>query len=163
MQGDVVGSSRAERFRAAERRIGRVTHALDDLIAVPGTPVRVGLDPIIGLIPVVGDVVSGIVGAWVIGEAARFGVPRIVVGRMVVNLAVDLAIGAIPLLGDLFDVAFRSNTRNLALFRRHALEPDASNRGDQAFFLGLALLVVGVVWLILTALGAIWQVLRTEI
>lgn len=163
MQGDVVGSSRAERFRAAERRIGRVTHALDDLIAVPGTPVRVGLDPIIGLIPVVGDVVSGIVGAWVIGEAARFGVPRIVLGRMVVNLAVDLAIGAIPLLGDLFDVAFRSNTRNLALFRRHALEPDASTRGDQAFFLGLALLVVGVVWLILTALGAIWQVLRTEI
>ena len=163
MQGDVVGSSRAERFRAAERRIGRVTHALDDLIAVPGTPVRVGLDPIIGLIPVVGDVVSGIVGAWVIGEAARFGVPRIVLGRMVVNLAVDLAIGAIPLLGDLFGVAFRSNTRNLALFRRHALEPDASTRGDQAFFLGLALLVVGVVWLILTALGAIWQVLRTEI
>ena len=163
MQGDVVGSSRAERFRAAERRIGRVTHALDDLIAVPGTPVRVGLDPIIGLIPVVGDVVSGIVGAWVIGEAARFGVPRIVLGRMVVNLAVDLAIGAIPLLGDLFDVAFRSNTRNLALFRRHALEPDASTRGDQAFFVGLALLVVGVVWLILTALGAIWQVLRTEI
>jgi hypothetical protein len=82
---------------------------------------------------------------------------------MVVNLVVDLAIGAIPLLGDLYDVAFRSNSRNLALFRRHALEPDASTRGDQAFFAGVALLVVGVLWLILTALGAVWQVLQTEI
>ena len=163
IEGDVVGVSRAERFRAVERRIGRVTHALDELVAVPGTPVRVGLDPIVGLIPVVGDVVSGIVGAWVIGEAARFGVPRIVLGRMVVNLAVDVAIGAIPLLGDLYDVAFRSNSRNLALFRRHALEPDASTRGDQAFFLGLLLLMVGVVWLFLTAVGAVWEVLQTAL
>lgn len=161
--GDVTGASRTERFRAAERRIERVTHALDELIGIPGTPVKVGLDPIIGLIPVVGDAVSAIVGAWVIGEAARFGIPRIVLGRMVVNLVIDLVIGAIPLLGDLYDVAFRSNSRNLALFRRHALEPDASTRGDQAFFAGVALLVVGVLWLILTALGAVWRVLQTEL
>ena len=163
IEGDVVGASRTERFRAAERRIGRVTHTLDELIGIPGTPIKVGLDPIVGLIPVVGDAVAGIVGAWVIGEAARFGIPRVVLARMVVNLVVDLAIGAIPLLGDLYDVAFRSNSRNLALFRRHALEPDASTRSDQAFFAGLALLVIGVLWLILTALGALWQVLQTEI
>lgn len=163
IEGDVVGASRTERFRAAERRIARVTHWLDELIRIPGTPVKVGLDPIVGLIPVVGDAVAGVVGAWVIAEAARFGIPRIVLARMVVNLVVDLAIGAIPLLGDLYDVAFRSNSRNLALFRRHALEPDASTRGDQAFFLGLALLVVGLLWLILTAIGAVWQVLQTEI
>ena len=163
IEGDVIGASRAERFRAAERRIERVTHVLDELIGIPGTPVKVGLDPIVGLIPVVGDAVAGIVGAWVIAEAARFGIPRIVLARMVVNLVVDLAIGAIPLLGDLYDVAFRSNSRNLALFRRHALEPDASTRGDQAFFVGLGLLVVGMLWLIATVLGAIWQVLQTEI
>jgi len=163
LEGDVVGATRAERFRAAERRIGRVTHALDELIAVPGTPIRVGLDPIVGLIPIVGDAVAGVVGAWVIGEAARFGIPRIVVGRMVVNLVVDLAIGAIPVLGDLFDVAFRANSRNLALFRRHALEPDASTRGDQAFFVGVVLLLVGVVWLMLTAIGAVWQFLTTTV
>ena len=163
IEGDVVGASRAERFRAAERRIGRVTHALDELVAVPGTSVRVGLDPIIGLIPVVGDAVAGIVGVWVIGEAARFGIPRLVLGRMIVNLVVDLAIGAIPLLGDLFDVAFRSNSRNLGLFRRHALEPEASTRGEQTFFVGLLLLLVGVVWLVLTAIGAVWQVLQTEL
>jgi hypothetical protein len=163
IEGDVVGTSRTERFRAAERRIERVTHALDELIGIPGTPIKVGLDPIVGLIPVVGDAVAGVVGAWVIGEAARFGIPRVVLARMVVNLVVDLAIGAIPLLGDLYDVAFRSNSRNLALFRRHALEPDASTRGDQAFFAGLALLVIGVLWLLLTAFGALWQVLQTEI
>jgi len=163
IEGDVVGASRTERFRAAERRIERVTHALDELIGIPGTPIKVGLDPIVGLIPVVGDAVAGVVGAWVIGEAARFGIPRVVLTRMVVNLVVDLAIGAIPLLGDLYDVAFRSNSRNLALFRRHALEPDASTRGDQAFFAGLALLVIGVLWLLLTAFGALWQVLQTEI
>ncbi len=163
IEGEVIGASRSERFHAAERRIERVTHALDELVGIPGTSVKVGLDPIVGLIPVVGDVVSGVVGAWVIGEAARFGIPRIVLARMVVNLTVDVVIGAIPFLGDLYDIAFRSNSRNLALFRRHALEPEASTRGDQAFFVGIALLMVGVLWLIVTAIGAVWQALQTEL
>jgi hypothetical protein len=152
---EVVGSSRAERFGAAERRIGRVTKLLDELVAVPGTSVRVGLDPIVGLIPVVGDAVAAGVGIWVIGEAARFGIPRVVLARMVLNLLVDLGIGAIPLIGDLYDVAFRSNARNLELFRRHALDPDASTRGLRAFFVGLGLLVIGLAWFLLTALGAV--------
>lgn len=153
--GQVVGMSRAERFHAAERRIGRVTRILDELIGVPGTPIKVGLDPIVGLIPVVGDAVAAGVGAWVIAEAARFGVPRIVLGRMVLNLLVDLGVGAIPVIGDLYDVVFRSNTRNLELFRRHALDPDASTRGERAFFAGLLLVVVGILWLALAAFGAL--------
>jgi hypothetical protein len=163
IRGEVTGASRSERFHAAERRIERVTHALDELVGIPGTPVKVGLDPIVGLIPVVGDVISGIVGTWVIAEAARFGIPRIVIARMTVNLVVDLAIGLIPFLGDLYDIAFRSNSRNLALFRRHALEPETSTRGEASFFIGVALLAVGVLWLILTAIGAVWQVLQTEL
>jgi hypothetical protein len=162
-QGEVVGASRAERFAASERRIKRVTTMLDELVAVPGTSQRVGIDPLIGLIPVVGDAVAAGVGLWVIGEAARFGVPRIVLGRMVVNLLLDLAIGAIPLLGDLYDVAFRSNSRNLALFRRHALDPDASTRREQGFFIGLLALLIGIVWLLLTAVGAIWTWLTTTV
>jgi hypothetical protein len=159
--GEVFGASRAERFAAAERRIGRVTHVLDELVTVPGTSQRVGLDPVVGLIPVVGDAVAAGVGLWVIAEAARFGIPRLVLGRMLVNLVVDLVIGAIPLLGDLYDVAFRSNSRNLSLFRRHALDPDASTRGERTFFLGLLLVLVGGVWLMLTVLGAVWQFLTT--
>ena len=163
IKGEVIGASRSERFHAAERRIERVTHALDELVGIPGTSVKVGLDPVVGLIPVVGDIIGAVVGAWVIGEAARFGIPRIVLARMSVNLVVDLAIGAIPFLGDLYDFAFRSNSRNLALFRRHALEPETSTRGEGAFFLGLALLVIGVLWLILTTIGAVWRVLQTEL
>jgi hypothetical protein len=163
IEGEIVGASRAERFAAAERRIGRVTHVLDELVTVPGTSQRVGLDPVVGLIPVVGDAVAAGVGLWVIGEAARFGVPRVVLGRMLVNLVVDVAIGAIPLLGDLFDFAFRSNSRNLALFRRHALDPSASTRGDRMFFFGLLLALLGAAWLLVLALGELWRLLTTPI
>jgi uncharacterized protein DUF4112 len=159
--GEIIGPSRAERFRAAERRIGRVTHMLDELVGVPGTPIKVGLDPVVGLIPVVGDAVAAGVGAWVIAEAARFGVPRLVLGRMVLNLLVDLGIGAIPLIGDVYDAFFRSNSRNLDLFRRHALDRDASTTGERAFFAGLLLVVVGFLWLAIVALGALIDWLAT--
>jgi hypothetical protein len=159
--GEVVGASRAERFHAAEARISRVTKLLDELIGVPGTPIKIGLDPVIGLIPVVGDAVAAGVGAWVIAEAARFGIPRVVLGRMVLNLLVDLGIGAIPILGDIYDALFRSNSRNLELFRRHALDPDASTRGERAFFAGLLLVIVGILWLAFVALGAIIDWLAT--
>jgi hypothetical protein len=134
---------------------------LDDVVRVPGTDLRVGLDPVIGLVPVVGDAVSALAGAWVIAEAARFGIPRIVLARMTVNLLVDLGIGAIPLLGDVYDVVFRSNARNLDLFRRHALDPGATTRGERTFFLGLVALIVGVVWLALVLLGVALDWLST--
>jgi hypothetical protein len=150
VQGDVVGASRAERFAGVEARIRRVTDVLDELVPIPGTGQRFGLDPLVGLIPVVGDVVGALVGLWVIGEATRFGVPRIVVARMTVNLLVDLAIGIIPFIGDLFDIVSRSNSKNLELFRTHALDPDASTAGHQAFFVGVILVVVGAIWLVTT-------------
>jgi hypothetical protein len=152
--GEVIGPSRRERFAAVEARIHRVTHMLDELVPIPGSGQRVGLDPVIGLIPIVGDVVAAGVGSWVILEATRFGIPRVVVGRMVINLVVDLAIGAIPIFGDIYDVVSHSNTRNLNLFRKHALDPGASTRGQQAFFAGLVLLLVGILWLAVTLLGA---------
>ena len=148
-----MGASRAERFAAAERRIGRMTHLLDELIEVPGTSIKVGLDPVIGLIPVAGDALSALAGGWVILEASRFGLPRVILARMVVNLALDLGIGAIPFLGDAYDLVFRSNSRNLDLFRKHALDPAASTRGEQALFIGLGLLIVGIVWLVVMAMS----------
>ena len=150
-----MGTSRAERFAAAERRIGRMTHLLDELIEVPGTSIKLGLDPVIGLIPVAGDALSALAGGWVILEASRFGLPRVVLARMVVNLALDLGIGAIPLLGDAYDLLFRSNSRNLELFRKHALDPAASTRGEQALFIGLGLLIVGIVWLVVMAMSTL--------
>jgi hypothetical protein len=149
--GTVVGRSRAERFRDAERRIGRISRLLDDLVPIPGTSHRVGLDPVIGLIPGAGDLVSAIAGGWIILEAVRFGIPGVVLLRMGWNTAVDLAVGAIPILGDVFDVAFRSNARNLELFRRHALDPAATTAEHWTFLAGLVALVVGLLWLLWTA------------
>ena len=148
IRGEVIdGSSRADRFEAAATRIGRVTHVMDELVPIPGTNQRVGVDPLVGLIPVVGDVLAAIAGGWVILEAARFGVPRIALARMVFNFSVDLLIGLIPLIGDIFDIVSRSNTANLAIFRRHALDPDATTTDHRLFFVGLAVLLVGLVWL----------------
>lgn len=153
LAGEVVGESRSERFRAFERRYAAVSRVLDDLVPIPGTNQRIGLDPVIGLVPWVGDLISAGVGFWLIAEAARFRIPTVVLVRMVLNTLVDLAAGAIPILGDLFDVVSRSNSRNLALFRRHATDPDASTTSHTAFLAGLLLLVVGLVWLVAVAIG----------
>jgi hypothetical protein len=128
-----------------------MSRLLDDLVPIPGTSHRVGLDPVIGLIPGAGDVVSAIAGGWIILEAVRFGIPGVVLLRMAWNTAVDLAVGAIPILGDVFDVAFRSNRRNLELFRRHALDPAASTAEHWSFVAGLAVLAVGLLWLLWSA------------
>jgi len=153
VRGEVVGDRRAIQFAAFERRFAAVTRVMDELVAIPGTSIRVGLDPIVGLVPVVGDAISAVVGFWLIAEASRFGIPRIVVGRMIANTLVDMAVGSIPVLGDLFDVASRSNSRNLALFRRHALDSTASTRGEKLALAGIVLLLVGLLWLVAIAIG----------
>lgn len=153
VSGPVVGSSRTERFAAFERRYAAVSRVLDDLVPIPGTNQRIGLDPVIGLVPWVGDAISAGVGLWLIAEAARFRIPTVVLLRMVLNTLVDLAAGAIPVLGDLFDVVSRSNRRNLELFRRHATDPDASTTRHTAFLAGLLLVFVAILWLLATAIG----------
>lgn len=153
VSGPVVGPSRGERFHAFERRYAAVSRILDDLVAIPGTKQRVGLDPVIGLIPWIGDLVSAGVGFWLIAEAARFRIPSVVLVRMVLNTLVDLAVGAIPILGDLLDVVSRSNRKNLELFRRHATDAYASTTEHRVFLAGLVLVVVGIIWLIAVFLG----------
>jgi hypothetical protein len=148
-----MGDYRTERLKAAERRIAAMSHVLDDLVEIPGTGRRIGVDPVLGLVPVVGDAVSALASIWVIAEAARFRLPPIVLARMILNAVVDLVIGAIPVVGDLFDFVAKANSRNLALFRRHATDPNASTADQKAFFAGLVLLVVGLVWLMAQLVG----------
>ncbi len=144
---------RTERVIAAERRIGAVAHLLDDIVRVPGTSTRVGLDPIIGLVPFLGDIVSGIVSAWIVVEAARFRLPTIVLVRMILNTGLDFTIGLVPFLGDLFDLAFKANTRNLELFHRHATDPGASTAGSTALVAGVVLVFVGMLWAGIVLIG----------
>lgn len=148
-----LAAGRPTDVAAAEKRIASVARLLDELVTIPGTRHRVGLDSVVGIIPGAGDIVAAGVGVWILLEAARFHLPPIVLARMIVNLVVDLAVGAVPILGDLFDVAFRSNSRNLALFRRYASEPAASTAAERAFFVALLVVLAAVMWLVAAAFG----------
>jgi hypothetical protein len=94
-------------------------HLLDSAVPVPGTRFRVGLDPLIGLIPVVGDVVGGAASLGVLFLAVQYRVPSKVIGIMVVNVAVDTLVGGVPVVGDVFDFVWKANERNYALLKRH--------------------------------------------
>jgi hypothetical protein len=107
--------SRAERIA----RIEWLSTLLDTAIVVPGTPIRFGLDALIGLVPGIGDAITTLLALYIVGEARALGAPRILIARMLANVALDGVVGAVPIAGDLFDVAWRANRRNVALLRQH--------------------------------------------
>ena len=104
---------------AIRRRVEAMEQVLERSFRIPGTNYPIGLDSIIGLVPVVGDLITAGMGAYIVWEARNLGLPKWKLWRMGGNIAFDTAIGAIPLLGDAFDLAFRSNTRNLRIIKRH--------------------------------------------
>ena len=121
----------------------RVARMLDSALPVPGTSFRFGLDPILGLIPGLGDLVSPLFTLGMLFQARDLGVPRVVQLRMIFNVAIDVLTGFVPLIGDLFDFAWKANNRNLALLERHAYEEHEPSAGDWAFVVVcVALLVV---------------------
>ncbi|MFZ5623832.1 MAG: DUF4112 domain-containing protein [Gemmatimonadota bacterium] len=126
------------------RRFRALAWLLDEAIAIPGTRYRVGVDAIVGLVPGVGDVAGGIVGGYGILVAFRAGVSRAVVLRMVGNILLDALVGQLPILGDLFDVAFKSNIRNRDLIDRYLANPTGTARASRALIIGIlaALLVL---------------------
>ncbi len=103
----------------ALRRLEVLAHWLDGAFRLPGTRWRFGLDGLLGLIPGAGDSLTALVGAYIILEAWRAGAPPAVIARMLGNIGLDWAVGSVPLLGDLFDFAFKSHRRNVELLRRH--------------------------------------------
>jgi hypothetical protein len=122
---------------------------LDDLIRVPGTNIGIGLDPIIGLIPGVGDIIGGVMSSYILLVAMQEGAPTSVLIRMLGNIALDSVVGVVPVVGDLFDVGVKSNRRNVDLLERYLGAPrqtKAASRGVVALImLALVLLIVGVV------------------
>jgi hypothetical protein len=158
--GRVTRLPRTESERS--RSLGEVemlAWLLDNSIPVPGTGRRFGIDALIGFVPVLGDMVSGGIGLFVVWRASRYGLPRIAVARMLANTVIDIAVGAIPILGDAFDLWFKANTRNLAIMRRHLEEPAASTRDDWLVVAGLVGAVVAVVlllgWLVVSVVAAV--------
>ncbi|MGQ0559881.1 MAG: DUF4112 domain-containing protein [Sphingosinicella sp.] len=104
---------------SVRRRIEAMEVLLERAVKVPGLGRRFGLDSVLGLVPVLGDVVTAVMGAWLIWEARNLGMSRFQMMRMAGNIAFDTALGAVPLAGDLFDFLFRSNSRNLRIMRRY--------------------------------------------
>ena len=100
-------------------RLEALARLMDGAFVVPGTTIRFGLDGIIGLVPVAGDVIAGFVSTYLMWEARQLGAPRWLIARMLANAFLDTTLGAIPVVGDAFDVLFRANMKNMALLRRH--------------------------------------------
>jgi hypothetical protein len=129
---------------------------LDSAFRVPGTKITFGLDPILGFIPGVGDLTAPLFAALLILQAVRFRIPRVVQMRMLLNALIDLAIGAVPLVGDLLDFGWKANVRNLELLERYARPGMQASRGDWVFvmvvlgLLGAAALIpmLFVAWLL---------------
>lgn len=107
------------RREASYRRLRHIAKLLDSAIVIPGIGLRVGADAILGLVPGIGDAAMGLVGAYLILEAHRLGAPKSAVARMIANLVLDTAIGAIPVVGDIWDFFFRANDRNMQILARH--------------------------------------------
>jgi hypothetical protein len=146
-------AARLEGFR-------RIAQLLDSAIRVPGTSYRVGLDPILGLVPGFGDLVSPLFSIGMLWQAYNLGVPRVVQLRMLFNVAIDAVIGAVPVIGDLFDFAWKANVKNLALLERHAEQEHRATTGDWLFVSMLTIVVIALASLpfivaawILTAVG----------
>lgn len=124
----------------------RLAHWLDSAFRVPGTNLRFGLDPILGMVaPGLGDVASGGLGTYLFFVALRRGVPLAIIARMAVNVLVDTVAGSIPLLGDLFDFAWKANDKNIALIKEHAGKRGPAGPLDYLIVLLVSALVIGAV------------------
>jgi Domain of unknown function (DUF4112) len=101
------------------RRVRVLARLLDSSIPIPGTKWKIGFDPIVGLIPGIGDVIGAVLSGYIILEAVRMEVPTFTLARMLVNVGIDTVLGAVPAVGDVFDAAWKSNMMNVALLERH--------------------------------------------
>lgn len=100
-------------------QLRKFAELLDGQFRLPGTNIEFGLDAIIGLVPFLGDVVAGGLSMWLIREARRLGAPQWLIARMIWNVGVEVAVGAVPIVGDMFDVVWKANRKNIELLSRH--------------------------------------------
>jgi uncharacterized protein DUF4112 len=139
----------------ALRRWARI---FDSAFRIPGTQITFGIDPILGLVPGLGDLASPLFSLLFIWHGVRLGVPKVVLARMAFNVLIDAAVGAIPVLGDLFDFGWKANAWNLTLLERHAVPGRRATSGDWLFVTvcGIVILAVAIVPLLLIWFGFAW-------
>jgi uncharacterized protein DUF4112 len=141
-------------------RLQRLAQLWDSALRIPGTQVRVGLDPLVGLVPGLGDAAGALVASYIVLEGLRCDVPPSTLLRMLANVAIDAVLGTIPVIGDIFDVGWKANIKNVALIEHHLSDPSAARHASRAW-----LLLVVAVLVLLAALGIVagWLVVRALI
>ena len=151
--GNVRGVE-AQGTRAARERLKQLAWLLDSSIPIPGTKFTVGLEALIGLFPLIGDLIGVALSSFILKEAARLGAPKSVLLRMSFNIALEGVVGIVPLAGDVFDAAFKANQRNVRLLEAYLDHPTRTRRSSR--FFGAAL-IVGVIafMVLLVALGVL--------
>ena len=133
----------------------RFAHLMDAAFEVPGTRMRVGLDAVIGLVPGIGDVVGAVMSAWIIVGGVRHRVPARVVLRMILNVAIDLLFGAVPVAGDVFDFLFEENVKNMRLLEKHRDRRRPPRSPSQMAFLAFLVIALIFVMALLIVVGVI--------
>jgi Domain of unknown function (DUF4112) len=123
------------------QRVRQLAKLLDEAITIPGTKQKIGLDPIIGLVPGGGDTLSMVLSSYIIIEASLLGLPKATLLKMVSNILIDAIVGTVPVVGDLFDVVSKANTRNLKLLDAHVDNPNFKAKLDKWFVLLIALML----------------------
>ncbi|MEH1866033.1 MAG: DUF4112 domain-containing protein [Nostoc sp.] len=120
---------------ATLNRIRKLSRLMDTSIRIPLTGFRIGIDPIIGLVPGAGDLISTAFSAYIIFLATRFGIPRQDLAKMIFNVGLETVVGTVPLVGDLFDAFYKSNIRNLAILEQHltVFEPKLKELSDELY------------------------------
>ena len=139
----------------------KVAKVLDDAFTIPGTKIKIGLDPIIGLVPGFGDVLGGIISLYFLWEGSRRKLPTVILIRMAFNIILEVAIGSIPFLGDIFDVSWKANRRNSDLIEKYSDEQTKTTILSTiivwVIFLVTVFLVIGIIAGILSMLGVIFD------
>lgn len=143
-----------------DANLERLAALLDDGLRVPGTSLRFGLDPIVGLLPGFGDAVMGVAGFLFVYAAWRRGLPKVTLARMLVNIAADAVVGTFPVLGDLFDLVWKSNRKNLKLLQRSRRGAAHQTWRDWLFLAVVVLVLVGLALLPLLLLVWLYHLLR---
>ena len=139
-KGDILGDD----IDSRTTRLRMLAKLLDNSISIPGTSWRIGFDPIIGLIPGIGDLIGAVLSGYIILEAARADIHPLTLARMLANVGIDTMLGAVPAIGDVFDAAWKSNAKNVALLERHlAIEPAVAHEKRNAIgLMALAFIVL---------------------
>jgi hypothetical protein len=145
--------------------VERLSYWMDAAFEVPGVGLRFGLDALVGLIPVLGDVATTLVSFYIIGLAGQLGLPRITIARMSLNVLVDMVVGSVPFVGDAFDVWWKANLRNARLLEQRLADPAFGSRRAKAsdwLFVGVMLVLLAAAFVALVAavvfvLAAMWQ------